>query len=115
MTALEVLTRVDSRLHNVFTQEEKLHWLDGLEQLVYGLLGRCGVESQPEPLKPETVLSIPEPYSRAYDYWLEAQIHYANQEYLKYNNAMQLFQSLWQEYANFLRRSHPGEGRRRFF
>lgn len=115
MTALEVLTRVDARLHNVFTWEEKLYWLNALEQLAYGLLGRCGVERQPEELTPETVLSIPEPYSRAYDYWLEAQIHYGCQEYLRYNNAMQLFQSLWQEYANFLRRNHPAEGRRSFF
>ena len=115
MTALEVLNRVDARLHNVFTWEEKLYWLNGLEQLAYALLGRCGVEHQPENLKPETLLIIPEPFSQAYDYWLEAQIHYACQEYLKYNNAMQLFQSLWQEYANSLRRENPGEGRRTFF
>ena len=38
MTALEVLNRVDARLHNVFTWEEKLHWLNGLEQLVYACL-----------------------------------------------------------------------------
>ena len=115
MTALDVITRVDGRLHNIFTREEKLHWLNHLERMASQLLNRCGVEHQPEELTPETVLSIPEPFSQVYERWLEAQIDYANQEYLKYNNAMALFQTFWQEYANSLRRENPGEGRRTFF
>lgn len=115
MTALEVINRVDALLHNVFTREQKLHWLNELERMVYELLGRCGVPGQPETLTEETVLAVPEAYCQVYDRWLEAQIHYANQEYLRYNNAMAVFQSFWQEYANFLRRENPAVGQRRFF
>lgn len=115
MTALDVISRVDERMHNVFTREEKLLWLNQLEKMVSQLLARCGLEEQWEPVTEETALSIPEPFASMYDRWLEAQMNYANQEYLKFNNAMALFQSLWQEYANALRRENPGMGRRNFF
>lgn len=115
MTALEVINRVDERMHNVFTREEKLHWLQELEMMVFQLMKRCGLEQNSEPVQEETVLVVPEPYAPLYDRWLEAQMDYTNQEYLKYNNAMALFQALWQEYANALRRENPGQGRRSFF
>lgn len=69
----------------------------------------------PEDMKADTVLLIPKPYEGIYTHYLEAQMHYANQEYLKFNNAMGLFAALWQEYANTLRRDAPGGGRRKFF
>ena len=115
MTALDVINRVDERMHNVFTREEKLFWLNQLETMASQLRARCGLEKEQEAVTEETALSIPEPFASLYDRWLEAQMDYANQEYLKFNNAMALFQSLWQEYANALRRGNPGTGRRSFF
>ena len=115
MTALDVINRVDERMHNVFTREDKLLWLNQLEAMVSQLRTRCGLEEEQEAVAEETALSIPEPFASLYDRWLEAQMDYANQEYLKFNNAMALFQSLWQEYANTLRRGTPGTGRRSFF
>ena len=115
MTALDVINGVDEKMHNVFTREDKLQWLNQLETMAAQLRLRCGRTEQREIMTEQTVLSIPEPYASVYDRWLEAQMNYANQEYLKYNNAMALFQSLWQEYANALRRENPGSGHRNFF
>ena len=115
MTALDVINRVDERMHNVFTREDKLLWLNQLEAMASQLRARCGLEEEQEAVTEETALSIPEPFASLSDRWLEAQMDYANQEYLKFNNAMALFQSLWQEYANALRRGNPGTGRRSFF
>ena len=93
--------------------EDKLLWLGQVERMAAQLRRRCGLEGENTPLEPESVLSVPE--DTLYFRYLEAQIDYSNQEYLKYNNAMSLFMEQWQEYANSLRRASPGVGRRNFF
>lgn len=113
MTALDAIRWVDEKKHNVFCLEDKLLWLGQVEKMVAELHMRCGLECTPVSLAPETVLTASE--DALYFRWLEAQIDYCNQEYLKYNNAMSLFTALWQDYANSLRRSAAGEGRRNFF
>ena len=115
MTALDVITRVEGRLHSVFSREDKLRWLGQVEGLARGLQARCGADGGAGELTLDTVLSVPAPFDVLYDRWLEAQIDFANQEYLKYNNAMAVFQTFWQEYANHLRRTAPAVGRRQFF
>ena len=115
MTALDAIRWVDGKKHNVYSQEDKLFWLSQVEAMAARLHGRCGLEQESVEMEPETVLSIPAPFDALYLRWLEAQIDYANQEYMKYNNAMALFTALWQEYANQVRRSSPAVGRRTFF
>lgn len=115
MTALDAIRWVDGKKHNVYSQEDKLFWLSQVEAMAARLHGRCGLEQEIVEMELETVLSIPAPSDALYLRWLEAQIDYANQEYMKYNNAMALFTALWQEYANQVRRSSPAVGRRTFF
>lgn len=115
MTALDVIGGVDGKLHNVFPLADKLEWLNQAESMVLQLLGRVGMPREAASVEAETVLTAPKPYDRLYAYYLEAQIHYANQEYLKFNNAMALFQAVWMEYANALQRGDGRPGRRKFF
>ncbi len=61
-------------------------------------------------------LSLPPPYDGAYLRYMEAQIDYANGEYGKYNNAMDLFNTLWQGYAAYYCRTHRAKAvRSRYF
>lgn len=113
MTAMEAIGWVDEKKHNLYSLEDKLLWLGQVERMASQLRGRCGLEGETAPLEPESVLTVLE--DALYFRYLEAQIDYSNQEYLKYNNAMSLFTALWQEYANSLRRRLPGAGRRNFF
>lgn len=113
MTAQDAISWVDGKKHNVYSQEDKLFWLGQVEAMAAQLHGRCGLEQEGQ--MAEAALSIPAPYDDLYLRWLEAQIDYANQEYVKYNNAMALFAALWKDYANQVRRSAPAVGRRRFF
>lgn len=115
MTAIEVINRVDGQLHNVCPLEDKLEWLSQAEAMVTQLLARTGTPGKEETITAQTQLSAPQPYDRLYSHYLEAQIHYASQEYLKYNNAMSLFQMAWMEYANALQRGSQRPGRRKFF
>lgn len=117
VTARDAIRWVDEKKHNVYALEDKLVWLAQAEEMARELRQRCGLAPQtrePE-MEPETELSVPAPYDQLYLRWLEAQIDYTNQEYLRYNNAMALFSGLWQEYANALRRSAGAVGRRKFF
>lgn len=115
MTARDAIRWVDEKKHNVYATEDKLVWLAQVEKMAQELRQRCGLAPQAQELEPETELSIPAPYDQLYLRWLEAQIDYTNQEYLRYNNAMAIFSGLWQEYANALRRSAGTVGRRKFF
>lgn len=109
MTAREAMTFVDGKMHNVYSEADKLHWLTRVETMAGELAERFGIDPPVLPLTPETELSIPTPWDQIYLRWLEAQINYANQEYLKYNNAMTVFNALWNEYANKTAREHLRE------
>lgn len=111
MTAQDAIRWIDEKKHNVYSEADKRVWLNQVEKMADALRSRCGLEREAG----EGELSIPEPYDGLYLRWLEAQIDYTNQEYLKYNNAMAMFTALWQEYANAVRRSAAACGRRKFF
>lgn len=115
MTGWDAVRWTDEKLHNVYSAEDKLGWLNQVEKMAGELRGRCGMDGAAVTVEADTQLSIPEPYDALYLRWLEAQIHYTNQEYLKYNNAMAMFTTLWQDYANAVRRSGARAGRRKFF
>lgn len=111
MTAWDAIRWIDEKKHNVYSAEDKLIWLGQVERMAYQLRQRCGVQEDFREPELDGELSIPSPYDQLYLRWMEAQIDYTSQEYLKYNNAMAMFSALWQEYANSVRREHPGCGR----
>lgn len=115
MKCYDAVRWVDEKQHNVYSLEDKLLWLRQVEEQADQLRQRCGLKAENVIPEPETELSVPAPFDQLYLRWLEAQIDYTNQEFLKYNNAMAMFNAVWQEYANFLRRKAESIGRRKFF
>lgn len=110
MTVQQAIDWIDGKKHNVYSGEDKLVWLSQVEQMAKGLAQRFGETVETE-LEPQSILAIPEPFDQLYLRWMEAQIDYTSQEYLKYNNAMAIFNSLWGEYANWFCRTHLAPGR----
>lgn len=106
MTAREAMDWVDGKKHNVYSETDKLHWLTRAEAMAGELAVRFGMAPGVLPVTAETELSVPAPWDQLYLRWLEAQIDYANQEYLKYNNAMAVFNALWADYAGKISREH---------
>lgn len=102
MTVQEAINWVDEKKHNVYSREDKVNWISQVEAMAAELAVRHGEK----PAEIDEELSVPAPYDRLYLRWLEAQIDYANQEYLKYNNAMAVFNALWTDYANWFCRGH---------
>ena len=113
MKIREAIERIDSLLHNVYSRDEKLAWLSGLDLEVKQQIldahegAKTGYFGGYHPNTPDTMaLLVSAPYDQMYLRWLEAQIHYHNGEYDKYNNAMAMFQSVYDAFANHYRRTH---------
>ena len=117
MTITEAIRQLDGLLHNTYTQQEKLKWLSWADAMILEILE--DYEDAPEAFTdygadtdPTTVLLLPEPYDEAYLRWMEAQIHYHNGEYQKYNNAISLFNNALAGFQKHYRRTHMPKGER---
>ena len=122
MRIIEAINGLDSLKQNTYTQGDKIRWLSSLDWMVKKQVIDCheggdqvSFDGYHEDTKVDTVLLIPAPYDEAYLRWLEAQIDYANGEYGKYNNAMAMFNTVFNEFAKYYARNHtPVRNGRRF-
>lgn len=112
MTVGEALALTDRRNPNLYSQEEKLRWLSEAEGMVFGALEAFHAVLGPYPgLQegdfPDKKLLLPTAYTGLYYLWLEGSMHYADQDYLLYNNAMARFNALWKEFFAWCCRTIP--------
>ena len=117
MTISQAIERTDGLIHNTYSQEEKVQWLSMVdasvkEQVIDTHEDPPGVtfEGYGPDTELETVLLVPEPYSDLYVRWLEAQIHYYNGEYGKYNQALAMYNAAFGAYVNHYNRTHMPKG-----
>lgn len=117
MTILEALTQFDSLKQNTYQQDDKVRWLSRLDTMVKVHLidtheGGEGITftGYDENTDPETQLLVEEPFAEIYLRWLEAQVDYANAEYNRYNNSIDMFNTVWQAYQNHYNRTHMPKG-----
>ena len=108
-TAGQVLQRVDALLPNSCEKAEKLRWLAQAEGFVLREL-RGADGALPEVAK-ETELTAETPYDEMYRYYVEAQVHYANGETARYNNAVSLWNNGFLTYRDYCCRRETPEGR----
>lgn len=123
MTILEAINQVDLLKPNAYSWKQKVLWLSQLEAIVKRLVidaheGGDAIPFRefPEDIDPDTRLWMPSPFDMAYLYWLEAQIHYANEDIDLYNSAMAMFQGVFGAYKADYKRNHETRlvGRFRF-
>ena len=123
MKIVEAISRIDGLKHNTYTQGEKIAWLSRLDSMVKRLIidthegGEDVVfTGYNENTDVYTELLVPEPFDEMYLRWLEARIDYANGEYDKYNNAILMYQTAYDGYANYYGRNHMPKGKKiKFF
>lgn len=122
MTIIEAIQLVDDHKHNTYSQPDKIRWLSTLDGLVKSSLidtheggDDIRFDGYTETTPPDTVLLVGAPHDQIYLRWLEAQIDYANGEYGKYNNAIELFNTEWSALRNHYNRTHMPIGRKMVF
>lgn len=112
MTYAECITRFDGLKYNTYHQEEKLLWLEELEEKLQVEV----VENHEEPEEvAEGELTAPKAFESMYLRWLEAQVDYANGEYERYNNAMAMFMAEYEAFRNWYTRGHMPKGKGKRF
>ena len=121
MRIIEAINRIDSLIHNTYDQADKVEWLSNLDHDVKQHIDKHeggedvsfhGYDSE-TPM--DTVLLVPAPHDIVYLHWLEAQIHYHNGEYDKYNNAIILYNTDLDAFQKHYTRTHkPLQHGRRF-
>ena len=109
MTAGQMLGRVDALLPNQYGREEKMQWLAQAEGFVLREAEQV-TGTLPE-VTEEYVLTAEAPYDELYRHYVEAQIHSANGEMERYNNACAAWNNTLLTYRDFWCRSHmPRQG-----
>ena len=121
MTIIQAVQQVDALRPNAYSTRQKIQWLSQLEAMVKTLVTDTHAEQEladfsgfSETTDPTTGLFMEQPFDMAYLYWLEAQIHYANEELDMYNNAMGMFHSVFGSFKAHYKRTHTGRDPGRF-
>ena len=113
MKIIEAISRLDSLISNTYTEKNKVEWLSGVDSMIkkHIIDTHEGAEDvvfsgYNESTDLQTELLAPAPYDEMYLMWLEAQIHYHNGEYDKYNNAIVMFNTNYESYQAYYTRNH---------
>lgn len=103
MKVKEVIEFVDAIKPNAFSEAQKVKWLsdcEGMVQTRVFLFAPVEVISYSWPEDKETELLVEPPHHKLYLSYLCALIDFANGEYDRYQNTMQVFNS---EFSEFMR------------
>lgn len=122
MKIVEAINKIDSLMHNTYGQPDKVAWLSELDSDVKRLIidTHEGAEAvtftgYDDSTDLQTELLIPSPFDSVYLRWLEAQIHYHNGEYDRYNNAIVMYNTAFEAFAAYYNRTHKPVSRGRRF
>jgi hypothetical protein len=109
----EAITTLDELKANTYTRQNKIMWLSRLDNMVTVNVLRHYVGNEEfeftgydENTDPETELLMPEPFAEAYIRYMSAQIDLHNADYEEYNNTVELFNDMYQQFKNWYNRNH---------
>lgn len=118
MKIIEAINGIDSLNHNTYTEQDKVQWLSRVDWMVkkHVIDTHEGAEEvtftgYDDMTDHNTELLVPAPHDELYLRWMEAQIHYHNGEYGKYNNAIEMFNTTYEDYKRYYNRTHMPKGK----
>ena len=120
MTIIQAIQRLDALKPNTYSTRQKILWLSQLEAMVQSLVidahmdGGDPFTGFTDQTDTDTRLLMAAPFDMAYLYWLEAQIHYANEDLDLYNRTITLFNGVYGEFKAAYKRSHQAKAPGRF-
>lgn len=114
MKIIEAVSQIDGLRPNAYSAWQKVNWLSGLEALVHSQVLKAPFAEFTPQTDTDTELTMAAPFDAAYLYWLEAQIHYANEDIELYNSAIRLFNDVWRAFQQDYHRNRGGQDTGRF-
>lgn len=123
MTLFEAISQINNLKPNTYSQTDKVKWLSNLDGIIKAEIidtheGGEQVEfnGYDENTDINTELLVPAPYDSIYTFWLSAQIDYANGEYDRYNNGVQVYNDAYSAFEKYYTRTHmPKSNKFKFF
>ena len=123
MTISEAISRANAVKPNTYSDADKIRWLSTLDGFIKSDIidthegGEDVVfNGYDENTSLETELLVLAPHDHIYVHWLEAQIDYANDEYDRYENTMDMYNTAYTNYKNYYNRTHMPIGKKfKFF
>ena len=116
MTLSELIAQVDDIKPNAFSNEAKTLWVNEIEGKIQTDVFLMAVENVVQYKYSENaddVLLVNPPHDKLYREYLTAKIDYANGEYNKYENTMQMFNDFYTEFVMWFARNYrPAETHR---
>lgn len=113
MKLFEAIERIDSLKFNTYSQNDKVEWLSRLDWSIkkniidlHDGADAVSFNGYDDATDMQTELLVPPPFDEVYLRWLEAQIDYHNGEYDKYNAAIIMYNTAFESYANYYKRTH---------
>lgn len=113
MKIIEALDRIDALKPNLYTQQEKIKWLNDLDSAIFREVLKTHEGMEGKEFVPytndtpfDTELIAPAPYEEMYLDWLESKIDYYNGEMTKYNNSITRYNDIYTEYTRWYNRTH---------
>ena len=113
MTIQEAINRLDALIFNTYTTDDKIQWLSRLDTAVkqqiidtHAGAEKVEFEGYTAATPATTKLLVPSPFDEVYLRWMEAQIHYHNGEYDKYNAAIIMYNTAFDAYAKYYNKHH---------
>lgn len=117
MTIIEAINKIDAVNPNSYEQSDKVGWLSVLDGIIKNEIidthegaDEVAFEKYTDDTPLDTVLLVPDPYDEVYIYFLESRIHYENEEFGKYNNAVSMYNTAFNKYMTHYNRTHMPKG-----
>lgn len=104
MTLEALIQRVDETKPNAFSNDRKTEWVNEVEGMVQTeifLMAPVGCVQYHYDADKGAQLLVDPPHDKLYPPYLEAKIDYANGEYEKYQNTMQMFNQFYGEFMRW--------------
>lgn len=121
MTIMEAIMQSDATNPNAYSENQKIIWLSRVEAMVKNEVvdAHEGADQFPfsgfdESTDRETILIMKQPYDECYVHWLQAQVHYANDDFERYNCSILMFKSLFDDFKSHYKKNHTPKGSGRF-
>ncbi len=106
MTIASLIDYVNEIKPNAFSDATKLVWVNEVEGMVQSQVLLKPESECTEYTSTSSTLIVLPPHSKLYAEYLMARIDYANGEYDKYQNTMEMFNAFWEEYKAWYQRVH---------
>ena len=118
MTIMDAIFRIGELKPNSYSQSEKIKWLSTLDGIIKTEIidtheGGENIEfnGYDENTELGTKLLVSAPYDEMYLFFMESKIDYWNGELGKYNNSINMFNTIYAEYKKHYNRTHMPNGR----